>query len=68
MITSEDGEDWESAALLTSENSDLRDAKITVAPGGRLMLSGAEAMNRPVGYKHQSLTWLSEDGKSWSAP
>jgi len=66
VITSEDGEDWESAALLTSENSDLRDAKITVAPGGRLMLSGAEAMNRPAGYKHQSLTWLSEDGKSWS--
>jgi hypothetical protein len=66
VITSVDGKAWESAALITSENSDLRDAKITVTPDGQLMLSGAEAMNKPVGYKHQSLTWFSRDGKSWS--
>jgi len=66
VITSDDGETWESAALLTSENSDLRDAKITVTPDGQLMLSGAEAMNRPVDYKHQSLTWFSPDGRTWN--
>ena len=66
VITSVDGEKWESAALLTSEDSDLRDAKITVTPDGRLLLSGAEAMNQPVDYKHQSLTWLSPDGRNWS--
>jgi hypothetical protein len=66
VITSDDGKTWESAALLTSDNSDLRDAKITVTPDGQLMLSGAEAMNRPVEYKHQSLTWFSPDGRSWS--
>jgi hypothetical protein len=66
VITSADGQHWESAALLTSPDSDLRDAKITVTPDGRLMLSGAEAMNQPVGYKHQSLTWFSEDGRNWS--
>ena len=66
VITSTDGEAWESAALLTSADSDLRDAKITVTPDGQLMLSGAEAMNKPVDYKHQSLTWLSPDGKNWS--
>lgn len=66
IITSEDGKHWESAALLTSENSDLRDAKITATPGGQLMLSGAEAMNRPGDYKHQSLTWFSNDGRHWS--
>ena len=48
VITSADGDEWESAALITSENSDLRDAKITVTPDGRLMLAGAEAMNKPV--------------------
>ncbi len=65
VITSADGQQWESAALLTSDNSDLRDAKITVTPDGRLMLSGAEAMNRPVDYKHRSLTWFSDDGRNW---
>ena len=65
VITSADGKTWESAALITSEDSDLRDAKITITPDGQLMLSGAEAMNQPVGYKHQSLTWLSPDGKTW---
>src|SRR5688572_24160679 len=34
VIASADGEKWESAALITSPNSDLRDAKITVTPKG----------------------------------
>lgn len=66
VITSKDGNDWESAALITSDNSDLRDAKITVTPNGQLMLAGAEAMNKPVSHKHQSLVWFSEDGQIWS--
>ncbi len=66
VITSADGQTWESAALITSANSDLRDAKITITPGGQLMLSGAEAMNKPASYKHQSLTWFSDDGRTWS--
>ncbi len=66
VITSVDGATWESAALITSEDSDLRDAKITVAPDGRLMLAGAEAKNEVVDYKHRSLTWFSADGRNWS--
>jgi hypothetical protein len=66
VITSRDGQSWKSAARITSDNSDLRDAKITVTPDGQLMLSGAEAMNQPVDYKHQSLTWFSQDGTQWS--
>jgi hypothetical protein len=66
VITSKDGVNWESSALITSEDSDLRDAKITVTPDGQLMLAGAEAMNHPKDYKHQSLAWFSEDGKKWS--
>lgn len=66
VISSLDGEQWESAALITSANSDLRDAKITVTPDGRLMLAGAEAMNKPVTHKHQSLVWFSEDGRNWT--
>jgi hypothetical protein len=66
VITSIDGEKWESAALITSENSDLRDAKITVTPSGKLMLSGAEALHDKSVHTHQSLVWFSEDGKNWS--
>src|SRR5437660_902599 len=41
VITSKDGKDWVSAALLTQPNADLRDAKITLTPDNQLMLSGA---------------------------
>ena len=51
VISSADGKTWESAALITSDDSDLRDAKITITPDGQLMLSGAEAMNQPVGLQ-----------------
>ena len=66
VIVSKDGEEWRSAALLTSDDSDLRDAKINLTPDGRLMLSGAEAMHDRSKYSHQSLTWFSEDGRQWS--
>lgn len=64
VITSTDGQKWESAALLTSPTSDLRDAKITLTPEGKLMLSGAEAIDS--GKKHQSIAWSSDDGRKWS--
>src|SRR5947209_5817265 len=41
VITSKDGSKWESAALITSASSDLRDPKITVTPDGQLMLTAA---------------------------
>ncbi|MDA9961619.1 glycoside hydrolase [Opitutales bacterium] len=66
VIASKNGKDWRSTALLTSDNSDLRDAKINVTPDGRLMLSGAEAMHDRAKYSHQSLTWFSKDGRKWS--
>jgi hypothetical protein len=68
VLTSRDGRTWSSAALITSTNGDLRDAKITETPGGELMLSGAIALPQPAAVKHRSLAWFSKDGKSWSAP
>lgn len=67
VITSDDGETWTSAALLTSDTADLRDAKITQTPDGRLMLSGAAAWHKPQPATHQSLAWFSDDGQKWSA-
>ena len=52
VIISDDGITWTSAALLTSTNADLRDAKITLAPDGRLMLSGAGALHQPAAIRH----------------
>jgi hypothetical protein len=66
VISSSDGEQWESAARITSKTSDLRDAKITVKPDGKLMLSGAEALHDTSKHTHQSLSWFSENGRDWS--
>ncbi len=68
VISSNDGVKWESAARLTDANGDLRDAKISVTPDGRLMLLGASALHKPTPHKHQSYTWLSSDGKVWDGP
>ena len=66
IIVSDDGEKWESAALITSPDSDLRDAKITVTPEGQLMLSGAEALHDKTSKTHQSFVCFSQDGRNWS--
>ena len=38
VITSEDGADWQSVAVLEEQEVDLRDPKLSVTPDGRLML------------------------------
>lgn len=68
VLESKDGKIWTSAALITSETGDLRDAKITVTPKGQLMLSGASALHQPSDVRHQSLVWFSDDGRTWSEP
>src|SRR4029453_3446681 len=40
VIGSSDGRTWTSEAVVTLAGADLRDAKITLVPDGRLMLSG----------------------------
>ena len=66
VITSTNGTNWTSAALIERPGTDLRDAKITVTPDGELMLSGAAAHPAPSPFRHQSLTWFSADATTWS--
>jgi hypothetical protein len=66
IISSKDGNNWESAALVTASDMDLRDAKITLTPEGHLMLSGAGAFHDKSVNTYQSMAWFSEDGYSWS--
>ena len=68
IITSIDGKTWTSAGLISSPTADLRDAKITIAPDDRLMLSGAGALHQPAEFRHQSMIWYSSDGKNWDEP
>jgi hypothetical protein len=66
VIESSDGKSWSAAARITAANADLRDAKITVTPDHRLMLSGAGALHQPAAARHQSMVWFSRDGHAWS--
>ena len=68
IIRSKDGEDWTSAGLLDyGPNQDVRDAKLSITPDGRLMVLAAAA---PHAHKMQrrSLVWFSGDGQKWSKP
>ncbi len=68
VLTSHDGARWESAALLTSDDADLRDAKLSVTPAGELMLNAAAALHDASRHTHRSFAWFSRDGRAWSEP
>jgi hypothetical protein len=68
VITSTDGAQWRSAALITSAEADLRDPKLTVNPDPRLMLSAAAARHQPAGVAFHTQVWTSADGAVWSQP
>jgi hypothetical protein len=68
VLTSTDGARWESAALLEEKGRDLRDAKISITPDGRLMLNGGSADpidHSPTGSFH-SVVSFSRDGRNWT--
>ncbi len=68
VIASPDGVEWTSVALMISETADLRDAKLTITPDNRLMLSGAAALHEPTPVHHQTMAWFSADGRQWGEP
>ncbi len=65
ILASDDGEDWESAALISIAAADLRDPKVTIAPGEKLMLSADRVTQDKEGTQHQTLVWQSTDGRRW---
>ena len=70
VLRSVNGDIWESAALVELDSFDLRDAHVSAAPDGRLMLLGGAAPRKgddqsaPTG----SFVSFSEDGIGWSKP
>jgi hypothetical protein len=67
VLTSPDGRDWTSAALLTREATDLRDPKFVPRPDGRLQMLAAAATGEAT-KAFQTVTWVSEDGHRWGEP
>ncbi len=70
ILQSQDANDWESAALVTLEGYDLRDAHLSVTPDGRLMLLGGAAPRKQDNQSAPTGTFasFSEDGNSWTKP
>lgn len=64
VLRSKEGNDWKSVAHLAVAGQDLRDPKLVVTPGGRLMCgAGVRSANED----RQPMVWFSEDGQTWSA-
>jgi hypothetical protein len=69
VLTSADGDHWESAALVTEEGIDLRDPKFSITPDNRLMLALGGAVYEGKKLKErQSRVAFSKDGRNWTAP
>jgi hypothetical protein len=70
VLVSNNGETWESAARIEERGRDLRDAKLSIAFDGRLMLNGGSADpadHSPKGSFY-SVVSFSGDGRLWSPP
>jgi hypothetical protein len=68
VLSSADATRWESAVRITYPAADLRDPKVVVAPGNRLMLTAAAAMPASFDYRHKNLVWFSSEGREWTSP
>lgn len=76
VLSSGDGQIWESIAELKDEAYDLRDPKLSIAPDGRLLLNGGATSYSPEGddkterepLARHSFVSFSSDGTNWTAP
>lgn len=69
LITSPDGEAWQSAVLIAETGIDLRDPKLSLTPDSRLMIVAGGSVYRDgelVG--RQPRVSFSENGRDWSDP
>jgi hypothetical protein len=69
MIFSEDGDKWQSAALVAEKGVDLRDPKLSVMPDGRLMLvMGGSLYDGDTYQTRAPRISFSTDGFQWTEP
>ena len=69
VITSPDGEDWKSAALLVTEGVDLRDPKLSRTPDDRLLLVAGGSVYVDDAFQTRApRVAFSPDGYEWTSP
>ena len=70
VIRSQDGETWESVALLKKKGYDLRDSKISETPDGRLMLTigGSIYIDGRLTDRHPHVSFSDKNGENFSDP
>jgi hypothetical protein len=69
ILVSRDFKTWESSGLIGRKGMDLRDAKISLMPDGRLMIIGGAAPRKArESVATGSFVSFSKDGTSWTAP
>jgi hypothetical protein len=69
ILKSADGSEWQSVALLSSEKYDLRDPKLSVAPGNKLMITiGGSNYNNGILIDMMPHVSFSGDGKIFTDP
>ena len=69
VLSSKDGTNWTSAALLDVAGQDLRDSKLSVMPDGRLHLLACGANRKTNGGPaavHQTMAAASANGRDWT--
>jgi hypothetical protein len=67
LVESKDGKSWSPLSRIQSTKADLRDPKLMVVARARLIVLAAGAIGERPRVEHQTYTWSSQDGKTWSA-
>lgn len=68
VLKSDDGQSWESAAVLSDPVYDLRDAKLSITPEGALLITGGAQIVKDGRMLTGTITAFSDDGAQWSKP
>ena len=70
VLESKDADTWISAALISLEGFDLRDAHLSITPDNRLMLTGGAAPREKDNQSAPTGTFVSfsKDGRQWTQP
>jgi hypothetical protein len=70
ILESKDANIWASAAVISRQGYDLRDAHLSVTPDGRLMLLGGAAPREKDNQSAPTGTFVSfsSDGRQWTEP
>jgi hypothetical protein len=69
VLSSADGERWESVALIAEDGIDLRDPKVSITPDDRLMIvAGGSVYQGTTLIGRQPRVLFSSDGREWTTP